>query len=127
MDTPGKGTRVLVLEDEAIIALDVEGILTDAGFKVAATLATCADALEWLDNHSADIALLDLHLLDGSCAPVGNRLAQLGIPFVVFSGGSAADETVDPILAQGQWLEKPAPPSRIVEVVLAALRAQRAA
>jgi DNA-binding response OmpR family regulator len=127
MDAPLKGARVLVLEDEAIIAMDIEGILTDAGFKVAATLATGADALEWLGRNVADIALLDMHLLDGSCEPVARRLADMAIPFVVFSGGSATDETVDPIFARGHWLEKPAPSSRIVEVIFAALRSQDAA
>jgi hypothetical protein len=39
--TPG----VLIIEDETIIALDVEGILVDAGFEVAERLATCAGAL----------------------------------------------------------------------------------
>lgn len=121
MNAPNKGARVLVLEDEAIIALDVEGILTDAGFEVAATLATCADALEWLDQNVAHIALLDMHLLDGSCEPVARRLADKAIPFVVFSGGSETDETMDPIFRTGIWLEKPAPADRIVAAVRAAL------
>lgn len=127
MEAPIKGIRVLVLEDEAIIALDVEGILTDAGFEVSATLATCADALEWLNHDVADVALLDMHLLDGTCEPVARRLADMAIPFIVFSGGSATDETIDPIFAQGHWLEKPAPSNRIVEVILTALRSPAAA
>jgi DNA-binding response OmpR family regulator len=75
-----QGARVLVLEDEAIIAIDVENILTDAGLAVAATLGSCADALKWLDANDAEVALLDMHLLDGSCEPVARRLAEKGIP-----------------------------------------------
>lgn len=56
--TPG----VLIIEGEPIIALDVEGILVDAGFEVAERLATCAGVLGWLDSHSADVAILDIHL-----------------------------------------------------------------
>ncbi len=125
MNTPPKGTRVLVLEDEAIIAMDVEGTLVDAGMVVAATLARCTDALEWLATNEADIALLDMHLLDGSCEPVARRLAEMAIPFVVFSGGSETDETLDPIFAKGSWVEKPAPADRIIAAVLDALRARQ--
>ena len=121
MNAPATGARVLVLEDEAIIALDIEGILTDAGLAVLATLASCANALEWLDGNDADVALLDMHLLDGSCEPVARRLAEKGIPFVVFSGDSETDETLDPIFRTGIWLEKPAPADRIVAAVRAAL------
>ena len=60
-------TRVLVLEDEPIIALDIEGILCDAGLEVAATLSTCAAAMEWLKANTVDVALLDIDLPDGSC------------------------------------------------------------
>ncbi|WP_082767141.1 response regulator [Bosea sp. PAMC 26642] len=121
MSTPTGGKSVLVLEDETIIAMDLEGILTDAGLVVKATLATCAAALEWLGTYHADVALLDMHLLDGSCEPVAKRLVELGIPFVIFSGGSDTDETLDPIFANGIWLEKPAPGQRIVTAVSEAL------
>lgn len=84
MEAP-QGARVVVLEDEAIIAIDVENILTDAGLSVAGTLGSCADALRWLDANDAEVALLDMHLFDGSCEPVSRRLAEKGIPFVVFS------------------------------------------
>jgi DNA-binding response OmpR family regulator len=88
---------------------------------VAATLGSCADALNWLDTNEAEVARLDMHLLDGSCEPVARRVAEKGIPFVVFSGDSETDETLDPILRTGIWLEKLAPADRIVAAVRAAL------
>jgi DNA-binding NtrC family response regulator len=112
---------VLVLEDEVIIALDIEGILTDAGLAVPATLPSCADALEWLDGNDADVALLDMHVLDGSCERVALTLVERCIPFVVFSGGTETDENLDPVFAKGSWLEKPASADRIVAAVRAAL------
>lgn len=117
MNAPAQATRVLVLEDEAIIAMDVEGTLMDAGMVVAATLARCSDALEWLEDNKADIALLDMHLLDGSCEPVARRLAEIAIPFVVFSGGDENAENIDPAFAHGTFLSKPAPADRIVTAV----------
>jgi len=59
MEAP-QGARVLVLEDEAIIAFDVENIRTDAGLSVAGTFGSCADALKWLDANDAEVALLDM-------------------------------------------------------------------
>jgi DNA-binding response OmpR family regulator len=127
MEASAAAPMVLVLEDEAIIAIDVENILTDAGMTVAGTLGSCADALVWLEANLADVALLDMHLLDGSCERVARRLVEKGIPFVVFSGDSEADEDLDPIFTAGAWLEKPAPADRIVAAVKAGLQAKAAA
>ncbi|KPF65698.1 hypothetical protein IP69_17305 [Bosea sp. AAP35] len=117
MDGPTGGPRVLILEDEAIIAMDVEGILTDAGFDVMATVASCAAAMDWLVADRVDVALLDLDLLDGSSDLVARRLNDLGIPFVVFSGSSQKNETIHPVFLTGGWLEKPSPAERIVAAV----------
>ena len=113
--------RVLILEDEPIIALDVEGILSDAGFGIAGTLATCTDAMEWLKDNLADAALIDIDLQDGSCELVAQRLLDLGIPFVVFSGSEPAEAMIDPVFLRGGWLEKPASGPRIVTAVTGAL------
>lgn len=108
---------MLILEDEAIIAMDVEGILTDAGFDVMAALSTCAAAMNWLLANKADVAIIDLDLLDGSSNRVARRLKELGIPFVVFSGSSQKNETIDSIFLTGGWLEKPSPSDRIIAAV----------
>jgi DNA-binding NtrC family response regulator len=125
MKSPQPLSRVLILEDEPIIALDVEGILADAGFEVAGTLSTCAGAMEWLTTRRADVALLDIDLHDGSCEHVAQRLLDLGIPFVVFSGSEPTDETIDPVFLKGGWLEKPAPGPRIVVAVSEVLSSRR--
>lgn len=121
MQSPAKGARVLILEDEPIIALDVEGILTDAGFEVAGTLSTCASAMEWLKANRPDVALLDIDLHDGSCELVAQRLHDLGVPFVVFSGSDPTDYTIDRVFLKGGWLEKPAQGPQIVVAVTEAL------
>ena len=121
MISRGSAPQVLVLEDEPIIALNIEGILRDEGFDIAASLATCASAIEWLMTHYADVALLDVDLQDGSCELVAQRLLDLGIPFVVFSGSNPGEETIDPVFLKGAWLAKPAASPRIVEAVRAQL------
>ncbi|AMJ60948.1 response regulator [Bosea sp. PAMC 26642] len=114
-------SRVLILEDETIIALDVEGILVDAGFEIVGILSTCASAIEWLQADRPDVALLDIDLHDGSCEHVAQRLYDLGVPFVVFSGSEPTEDTIDPVFLRGGWLEKPAPGQRIVAAVSEAL------
>jgi DNA-binding NtrC family response regulator len=88
---------------------------------VAATMARCSDALEWLATNQADVALLDMHLLDGSCEPVARRLTEMAIPFVVFSGGDENDENIDAVFARGSFLSKPAAADRIVTAIMDAL------
>lgn len=80
-------------------------------------IVACAEAMEWLKNNSAAVALLDLHLLDGSCEPVARRLVAKGIPFIVLSGDDERNAALDSIFAAGAWLDKPAPPDRIVTAV----------
>jgi DNA-binding response OmpR family regulator len=126
MQSETRRTRVLILEAQAIVAMDVEGILEDAGLTIAATLATCADALDWLEGNAADVALVDMQLLDGSSECVVRRLSDLGIPFVIFSGAPENDNTRDPVFLTGGWLEKPAQPGRIVAAIEHAAR-ERAA
>jgi DNA-binding response OmpR family regulator len=120
-------TRVLILEAQAIVAMDVEGILEDAGLVVAASLPTCADALNWLEDNVADVALVDMHLLDGTCECVLRRLVERRIPFVVFSGAAENDDTRDPVFLAGDWLEKPAHPGLIVAALERAVGRGRAA
>jgi DNA-binding response OmpR family regulator len=121
MDTTSHPGRVLILEDEAIIAMDLEATLTDAGFDIVGNFQTCAAGIEWLGSNHADVAIMDMSLHDGDCDEVARRLVEKGIPFVVFSGSSPESVAVDPVLLTGCWLEKPAPGATIVEAVRAQL------
>jgi DNA-binding response OmpR family regulator len=109
--------RVLVLEDEPIVAMDIEATLSDAGFTVPPVIPSIADALKWLDANVPDVVILDIHLQDGSCADVVRRLVEKEVPFVVFTGSGPDEENVDPVFKTGLWIEKPAPAEQIVAVV----------
>ena len=78
--------------------------------------------MEWLKTRRAEVAILDIDLRDGSCELVAMRLVDLGIPFIVFSGSSPSDETIDPVFLKGRWLQKPAPSEWIVAAVYSAVR-----
>ena len=81
--------RILVLEDEALIAMDLAQMLAEAGARSIASAATNAEALAALDELAIDAAVVDLHLgRDGSSYEVAGLLREKGIPFV-FTSGSA--------------------------------------
>jgi DNA-binding response OmpR family regulator len=109
--------RVLVLEDEPIVAMDIEATLSDAGFTVPAVIPSVADALKWLDDNAPDVVVLDIHLQDGVCVNVVRRLVEKAVPFVVFTGSNPDQGDVDPVFRAGLWIEKPAPAERIVAVI----------
>ena len=83
--------RVLVVEDEALLALTIAEELDDAGFAVVGPALSTHDALGCLERpERCDIAVLDVNLGLGSSEPVARELAARGIPFIVMSGYSRA-------------------------------------
>ncbi|HWU26563.1 MAG TPA: HWE histidine kinase domain-containing protein [Rhizomicrobium sp.] len=82
----GEAARVLVVEDEVLIALETSQALTDAGFGVLGPVLTVEEGLELLDRESCDAAILDVHLGDHTSEPIAHRLRAIGVPFIVLSG-----------------------------------------
>lgn len=85
--------RMLVLEDEALILLDLEQTLMDAGVETVLVAATNADALTIVDGAVLDAAILDVNLGRGeSSYDVARRLQQKGVPFLFSSGTDGVSE-----------------------------------
>lgn len=79
--------RVLVVEDEALVAMHITDILECAGFEIIGPCSTVAQALDQLGQpNSCDAAILDAQLRNESALPIAERLTKLGIPFVVATG-----------------------------------------
>jgi len=97
---------VLILEDEALIAMTLEDDLEDAGCAVAGSFASCSSALRWLEHATPDVAILDATLRDGTCGEVAAELNRRGIPFVVHSGNRESRNHITE-LAGAVWVEKP--------------------
>ena len=112
--------RVLLLEDEPLIAIDVAEELEEAGFEVVSVRST-NEAVEWLGAHDPDLAILDVALPDGDCQPVAKALKSRGVPFLVHSGSVPQDFT-DTAFAGAPWVYKPSS----MESLLAAVHAVRA-
>jgi DNA-binding response OmpR family regulator len=105
---------VLVLEDEAIIALNLQDELQDAGYGIAGPYTTCAAALEWLQGTTPDAAILDATLKDGPCRSIALELLRRDVPFLIYSG-HREDRQLLPDLDHITWIEKPAAPSVLVQ------------
>jgi DNA-binding response OmpR family regulator len=110
-----RGT-ILLLEDEALIAVALQTDLEEAGYTVAGPFLTCAGALEWLTDHRPEMAILDTVLKDGPCKEVALALTRQGVPFLIYSGHREDFNTL-PEIASATWIEKPA----TTEVLLQAL------
>jgi DNA-binding response OmpR family regulator len=81
-------SRVLVVEDEAILAIDIAGQLTDAGFEIVGPAPSVAKALRLIEEVGCDIAVLDFNLRDETAEPLACELQARGTPFLFMSGVS---------------------------------------
>jgi PAS domain S-box-containing protein len=83
------GTRkpvVLLVEDEALVAMMIQGSLVECGFEVVGPIGTAAQALAKATDDHFDAAVLDINLGDGLVYPVAEMLATRGVPFVFVTG-----------------------------------------
>jgi DNA-binding response OmpR family regulator len=84
------GRRILLVEDEVLICLLIETILSDAGYEVAVA-NTIEEALDAIDGGPLAAAILDLNLKGKKVYPVAEKLAALNIPFIFATGGGNRD------------------------------------
>jgi CheY-like chemotaxis protein len=78
--------HILVVEDNALIAMDLEDQLKAAGALTVSTASTVALALDEIVRCLPGVALLDIDLGTEDCFPIADRLADLGVPFVFTTG-----------------------------------------
>ena len=84
------GTKILLVEDEVLICLLIETILSDAGYDVAVA-NTVEEALTAIDQGHLAAAILDLNLKGKKVYPVAEKLAAASIPFIFATGGGGKD------------------------------------
>ncbi len=78
--------RILVVEDEMLIGMLLEDMLTDMGFQVVAIVPRLKEALAAVERESFDLAVLDVHLHGESAFPVAEALIAKGVPFIFATG-----------------------------------------
>jgi len=97
--------KVLVVEDESLVALDIENMLEEMGCKVVASVPRLVRALDLASRLDFDLAVLDINLAGEVVYPLAFRLAARKIPFVFSTGYSTA--SLPPELSDRPILKKP--------------------
>lgn len=116
----GTGARVLLVEDEALIAADAMERLEEAGFIVAATASSLHEAELAATTADIDAAVLDVNLRGEQSFPVADILNTRGLPFVFVTGYQAAGLFPDRF-KEAQVVRKPAPPGSLEQALRQAL------
>lgn len=80
------GPRVLVVEDEAMVAMMLEDMLADLGCEVVGPAADLRTGLEYALTAGLDAAVLDVNLSGEKAFPIADALAARGVPFVYATG-----------------------------------------
>lgn len=110
--------RILLLDDEPLILLDLEMAVHEAGL-VALTAMDCEEAFGFIDRGPVAAAILDVNLgLNCTCAPIVRELASRGIPYVLHSGDV---DHLEPWARElgGSVVPKPTPSAVVVGYLLA--------
>jgi CheY-like chemotaxis protein len=82
--------RVLVVEDEILVAMDLQAVLEDGGYDPVGPASTVAQALALIER-GVDAALLDVNLGREDSLPIAEALLTRGHPFVFLTGYAARD------------------------------------
>src|SRR3954451_511883 len=113
--SPLVGARVLLAEDDALVALHLMTTLQTAGCVVVGPVSAVAEALAIVDSAPPDAALLDLQFAAGNTAPVAAALLAGDVPFVVLTDDAGRE--LEPALAGAPRLLKPVQPEALLGLV----------
>ncbi|HEY6578959.1 MAG TPA: response regulator [Rhizomicrobium sp.] len=97
--------RVLLVEDEPLVAMMLSGLLDQLDCTTLGPCATPFEALSVVKEHAVDAALLDVNLGGDTVYPVADALARVGVPFTFLTG--YGEESIDRRFADIPRLEKP--------------------
>jgi two-component SAPR family response regulator len=119
---PLRGVRVLVVEDEAILAFDMMRMLSEAGAEVIGPASSVQRAVELAKKEDVDCGILNIELRDGLVVPAAEVLRQKGVKIVFYTGW------FDPEGIRRNWpdakvLEKPASLPALAQAVIEACAA----
>jgi DNA-binding response OmpR family regulator len=106
---------ILVVEDEPLLAMDLERLLDEVGFRVIGPATTTARAIRFIDDERPDLAVLDLNLGGEMVFPLLDVLAERAIPFLIVSGHSP--EMVPAQHRHRPLLQKPYDPAALLRTV----------
>ena len=91
---PGEGKRVLIVEDEALIAMDIEMALSQAGFEIVAIVDTERDATAACERLQPDVVLMDITLREGNGIAGARTIMRASVARVIFVSGNSDPKTL---------------------------------
>ena len=107
--------KVLLAEDDVVVAADLAIEMEAAGLVVAATICSLAGVLKLIEETPPDIVILNVALRDGASFPAARRLRALNIPFVFLTSFKKSE--IDPEFQDVPLLEKPQRPGDVAAFV----------
>jgi len=112
------GNRILIVEDEALVAMMMRDVLADLGFCIIGPLGTAGEALDAASRAQVDAAILDVNLGGELIYPVADALAARGVPFAFVTGYGA--ESIEGRFAHVPVLQKPIAPQVLADLFVGA-------
>ena len=110
-----QNARILIIEDEPLIALSLEDVLTDAGFEIAGVAGKLDKALALIESGTCDAAIVDANLAGVSASPAAIALTARGLPYIMMSGYSK--EQMQGEYPRAVFLSKPCRPKLLIETL----------
>lgn len=112
------GRRVLIVEDEVIVAFNMECEVQDAGGEIVGPAHTLGEAERLLDE-DFDVAILDINICGQSIWPIAQALRARGVPYVLASANCGDSHAVDPAFTDVPCFDKPVPMPRLIAALAA--------
>ena len=116
MNVSFSGCRVLVVEDELLIALELSRMLQELGCSVIGHAGSVEKALTLLETQRPDVVLLDEDLRGQPATPVAEYMRRHRIPFAILSGYDRSLTGAE-VLVNATRLQKPTPVSAIRDLL----------
>ena len=115
--------RILIAEDEMIVASDLCDTVAEAGFDVEGPHAGVSSAMLAFQKQMPDLAILGVTLNDGTSFQLARTLAAEHVPIIFHASNRSAAE-VEARFPDAKLLVKPCPPTEMLEAVCALLMRQ---
>jgi DNA-binding response OmpR family regulator len=118
-----KPVRVLIVEDEPLVAENLRADLIDEGFEVVGVAARVESALRLIHGTGFDVAIIDANLAGVSAAPAAAALSARSLPFMVLSG--YAREQLQREFSGAVYVQKPYRIRKLIDELNSLLHNQR--
>jgi len=120
---PAEPARVIIVEDEPLVAENLRDDLVEAGFEVVGVAARVESALKLIEGTGFDVAIIDANLAGTSAAPAAAALSARGLPFMVLSG--YAREQLQREFSEAVYIQKPYRVHKLIDALNSLLHKQR--